>query len=105
MNEGCFMAIMSDRQLRIEGFGQKVGAELREYAQASVCPKTSENNADRADMSLLEEILAPDNMNLAYFRVKANKGAGGIDKMGVAELGSYLKDHKVELLDKLERGR
>jgi group II intron reverse transcriptase/maturase len=56
-------------------------------------------------VSLLEEILAPDNLNQAYFKVKANKGAGGIDKMGVGELGNYLKDHKVELLDKLVRGK
>lgn len=99
------MAIMSDRQLQLEGFEQKVGAELQEYAQASVCHETSENNTNRANVSLLEEILAPDNMNEAYRKVKANKGAGGIDKMGVAELGAYLKDHKVELLDKLERGK
>jgi group II intron reverse transcriptase/maturase len=105
VNEWCFMAKMSDRQLQIEGFEQKVGAEPQEYAQASVCLKTPENNTNRANVSLLEEILAPDNMNEAYRKVKANKGAGGIDKMGVAELGNYLKDHKVELLDKLERGK
>jgi group II intron reverse transcriptase/maturase len=99
------MAITSDRQLQLEGFGQKVGAEPQDYAQASVCLQTPENNTNRANMSLLEEILAPDNLNQAYFKVKANKGAGGIDKMGVAELGTYLKDHKVELLDKLVQGK
>ena len=29
---------------------------------------------------LLDRILSRDNMNLAYKRVKANKGAGGIDE-------------------------
>jgi retron-type reverse transcriptase len=99
------MAKMSDRQLQIEGFEQKVGAEPQRYAQVSLRPKTPENNTNRVNVSLLEEILAPDNMNKAYGKVKANKGAGGIDKMGVGELGNYLKDHKVELLDKRERGK
>jgi group II intron reverse transcriptase/maturase len=96
---------IKDRQLQIEGFGQMVGTEPREYAQASVHTKTPEDNTACVNLQLLEAILAPDNMNEAYRRVKANKGAGGIDKMGVCELGGYLKDHKVELLTKLEGGK
>ena len=36
---------------------------------------------------LLEKILSKDNMNTAYKRVCANKGAGGVDAVTVEELG------------------
>ena len=42
---------------------------------------------------LLDRILSRDNMNLAYKRVKANKGAGGIDDVEVDELYSYIKEN------------
>ena len=35
---------------------------------------------------LLEEILSRDNMMLAYKKVKANKGASGIDGIGMDEI-------------------
>lgn len=41
--------------------------------------------------SLLEEMLASENMKRALKRVKENKGAAGIDEMGVEELEPYLK--------------
>ena len=34
-----------------------------------------------------------DNMNAAYKRVCANKGAGGVDDVTVEELGGYIKEH------------
>jgi retron-type reverse transcriptase len=43
--------------------------------------------AHKAMSELLEKILSRDNMNLAYKRVKANKGAGGVD--GVELEGLY----------------
>jgi len=42
---------------------------------------------------LLEKILSNDNMNAAYKRVCANKGAGGVDNVTVEKLGDYIKDH------------
>ena len=42
---------------------------------------------------LLEKILSKDNMNAAYKRVYANKGAGGVDDVTVEELGDYIKEH------------
>ena len=42
---------------------------------------------------LLEKILSNDNMNAAYKRVCANKGAGGVDDVAVEELGDYIKEH------------
>ncbi len=42
---------------------------------------------------LLEKILSNDNMNVAYKRVCANKGAVGVDEVTVEELGDYIKEH------------
>lgn len=42
---------------------------------------------------LLEKILSKDNMNAAYKRVCANKGAGGVDGVTVEELGEYIKEN------------
>jgi group II intron reverse transcriptase/maturase len=42
---------------------------------------------------LMDRILSRDNMNLAYKRVKSNKGAGGIDDVEVDELYSYIKEN------------
>ena len=42
---------------------------------------------------LLEKILSNDNMNHAYKKVCANKGAGGVDEVTVEELGDYIKEN------------
>lgn len=52
---------------------------------------------------LLEKILSKDNMNAAYKRVCANKGAGGVDDVTVEELGDYIREHKKDNLLKLLR--
>ena len=41
----------------------------------------------------MEKILAKDNMNAAYKRVCANKGAVGVDEVMVEELGEYIKEN------------
>ena len=42
---------------------------------------------------LLEKILDRQNMNEAYKRVCANKGAGGVDGMELAELEGYIREN------------
>ena len=42
-------------------------------------------------MKLIEKILSEENLNEAVKRVKANKGACGIDKMPVSELDEYFR--------------
>jgi group II intron reverse transcriptase/maturase len=54
---------------------------------------------------LLEKILSPNNLNKAYLSVKRNKGAGGVDKMSVEELGNYLVAHKAELIGNILLGK
>ena len=53
----------------------------------------------------MERILDKDNLNRAYKRVKANKGAAGIDGMTVEEMLPYLKEHRQEWLDSIYGGK
>ena len=91
-----------------EGYLQMVSAERKEYAEAYASSRITENNIINTDMSterLLEKILAKDNLNQAYEKVKANKGAGGVDKMGVDELLTFLKNNQKKLVQKLKDGK
>ena len=70
--------------------------------------RIAENNGFIVDLQadrLLERILHRDNMNNAYFSVKANKGVGGVDRMSVDELLPYLKENKDTLLSELWLGK
>lgn len=53
--------------------------------------------------ALLEKILSRDNMFAALDKVKANKGAGGIDGISVDEIDQYLKKNWVDIRDKIRR--
>lgn len=48
-------------------------------------------------MRLIDEILSDENLKEAIRKVKANKGASGIDKMSVKELDDYFNTHKEEI--------
>ena len=39
---------------------------------------------------LMEKILSRENMTQAYYRVKANKGVGGVDGIEMTEIENYL---------------
>ena len=52
---------------------------------------------------LLEEILSRKNMMLAYKRVKANKGASGVDGITTEEVDKYLKENWIDIRDKIRR--
>ena len=52
---------------------------------------------------LLEEILSRENMRLAYKKVKANKGASGIDGITIEEIDDYLKENWVNIRDKIRK--
>ncbi|HBW03138.1 MAG TPA: hypothetical protein DHM32_07705 [Lachnospiraceae bacterium] len=53
----------------------------------------------------MEAILYKDNFNRTYKRVKANKGAPGIDGMTIEEARPYLKEHQQEITDRIYRGK
>jgi len=87
---------------------QRVPTESGGYAEASDCEKMTENNATNTNLrkgELMEQILRRENLNAAYKKVKANKGAGGVDEMQVDELLPYLKQHGEEIAQKLRVGK
>jgi RNA-directed DNA polymerase len=52
----------------------------------------------------MEKICDRENLNLAYKKVKANHGAPGIDGMNIEQLGPWIRDHKMELIEGLLKG-
>lgn len=84
---------------------QKDSTECEGYAgaQSVVHPETGETEGRKPE--LLERILDRDNLNRAYKRVKANKGAPGVDGMTVEEALPWLKEHGRELTDSIRSGR
>lgn len=52
---------------------------------------------------LLEEILSRENMMIAYKKVKANKGASGIDGITISATDEYLKENWVDIRDKIRK--
>ena len=87
------------------GCSQRNSAEHEGYAKASRSFNRIWKERDSAQPRLLETILHKDNLNRAYKRVKANKGAAGIDGMTVEEALPYLKEHQRELTDRIYKGK
>ena len=52
-------------------------------------------------MELMEVILSKENLNQAYKKVVANKGASGIDEMTVKELGNYIRENQDSIINSL----
>ena len=52
-------------------------------------------------MELFDVILSKENLNRAYKKVISNKGASGIDKVTVEELGKYIRENKEEIIKSL----
>jgi RNA-directed DNA polymerase len=95
-------------QLTMWDLLQEATAERERTAGVCVSPRMDEtdttNNAEHED-GLLEQILELENMANAVKRVKANKGAAGVDGMTVHELDGWLTDHGEELLQRLRGGK
>lgn len=82
--------------------------ESDSYAGVQTFIGITENHLTEVQFSkedLLERILSPSNMNLAYKRVLSNGGSGGVDKLETEDLLPYLLLHKDELVSSLLAGR
>lgn len=55
------------------------------------------------DKTLIDEILSRDNMMLALKKVKANKGAAGVDGIGVDDIDDYLKEHWPSIKERIQK--
>lgn len=95
------------RQLQIEDYLQENKLETEgnvEVPSVIDVPELEEIDTKTVTNEILEEILSRDNMNLAYKRVKGNKGASGIDDMQVDELLQYLKENGEQIKEDIRKG-
>lgn len=84
---------------------QRDSAEREGYVRAHRSFRRIWKERDSAQPELLEKILNKDNLNRAFKRVKANKGAPGIDGMTVEETGDCLRENQKELIERIKRGK
>lgn len=84
---------------------QKNSAEHEGYVRAHRSFNRIWKERDSAQPKLLEKILDKDNLNRAFKRVKANKGAPGIDGITVDEIGEYLRENQKAIIERIYRGK
>jgi len=99
---------VDSRQLHKEDYLHEIRVELGDNVGVRSISSTSKkgrNDVNEYASRLLEEILEPSNMNLAYKRVKANKGSHGVDGMTVNELLQFLKQNSKQLRQSLLEGK
>jgi RNA-directed DNA polymerase len=80
-----------------DSYQKKNRAELEGYSGVQTYIGITENNItnfNESEYGLLEQILSPTNLNLAFKKVKSNEGSGGVDKMEVESLKDYLVENK-----------
>ena len=86
------------------GCSQRNSAEHEKYVRAHRSFNRIWKERDSAEPDILGRILNKDNLNRAYKRVKANKGAPGIDGMTIEDALSWLKENQHELIEKIRSG-
>lgn len=95
LNRGRLVEVEVELQDKREVLSKEMSFEKRER----------ENDEIVDTSNLLERILARENMILAYKRVVSNKGSHGVNKMGVDELQSFLRDNWPTIKEKLLAGK
>ena len=83
---------------------QRDSAERKGYVRAHRSFNRIWKERDSAEPDILGKVLEKDNLNRAYKRVKANKGAPGIDGMTVEDALPWLKEHNHELIQSIRNG-
>ena len=96
---------MKAENIETNGCPQRDSAEHEGYAEVRRSFRSIWKERDSASPELLEKILERDNLNRAFKRVKARKGAPGIDGMTVEEAGAYLRENKDGLIRRIKRGK
>jgi RNA-directed DNA polymerase len=91
-----------------EDYPQIVSAEQKGYVGVYASSRITENKIINTDLpmeGLLEQIVDRNNLNDAFRKVKSNKGAGGVDGMGVEKLLPYLKENQKDLIQSIRNGK
>ena len=84
---------------------QRDSTECEGYAGAQSAVQPGNEETAGRSQNLLEAILYRDNLNRAYNRVKANKGAPGVDGMTVEKALPWLKKHGKEMTEAIRSGK
>ena len=84
---------------------QRDSTECEGYAGAQSAVQPGNEETAGRSQNLVEAILYRDNLNRAYKRVKANKGAPGVDGMTVEEALPWLKEHGKEMSEAIRSGK
>jgi RNA-directed DNA polymerase len=81
-----------DPQLRL-AFAPGVAGEAQDAAGGRVESLFSlhENQSPTSPLTVMQEVLQPDNLEVALAQVQANKGSPGVDGMTVRQLPGYLR--------------
>ena len=75
------------------------GHDLRQAEKESSCETESKGSAPT-----LEDVLSPSNLSAAWKQVRSNKGAAGVDGMGVGDFPAFIRNHWETIRAKLEEG-
>ena len=94
-----------DAENNKESCSQRDSAEHKGYVRAHRSFNRIWKERDSAEPDLLGKILEKDNLNRAYKRVKANRGAPGVDGMTIEEALPWLREHGRELTDRIRSGK
>jgi len=93
-----------------EGPNQHRGADLRTHPKPeppqgamSVGNRTQAETASSRGYTLID-VLEPENLQLAWKRVKSNKGKAGIDGMEIGDFPAFMREHWEKIRVKLENG-
>ena len=84
---------------------QRDSAERKGYVRAHRSFNRIWKERDSAEPDILGKILDKDNLNRAYKRVKANKGAPGVDGMTIEAALPWLKENHKELVERIRKGK
>ena len=94
---------MKAEYLENQSCPQRNSAKHEKYVGVQSIGNREDEERDGAD--LLERILSRGNLNRAYKRVRANKGAPGIDGMTIEDALPWLREHWEELLENIRQGK
>ena len=84
---------------------QRDSAERKGYVRAHRSFNRIWKERGSAEPDILGKILDKDNLNRAYKRVKANKGAPGVDGMTIEAALPWLKENHKDLMQKIRKGK
>ena len=82
------------------------GEARKSWAEGVICGVAREEiKRPKFNLNLMEEVLDQKNLNLAFKRVKRNKGAAGMDGVTVDELKSQIEDNFWKIKEALLTGK